>query len=68
MKKVIMFDEDEFSTLRFAIVESIIENSKKGYGVRFTSRDSDDIEEGNELEDMAMRGHLMLCIDHVWPV
>ena len=65
MKKVIIFEEEEFSALRRAIVEIIIEQSKKGYGVKFTSRDSDADEQ--ELEDMVMRGHLVFCIDHVWP-
>jgi len=65
MQKAIIFDQEEFKNLRRAIINSIIETSKKAWGVKFVSRDRDALE--GELEDMAMYGHLMMCIDEVWP-
>lgn len=65
MKKVIVFEEAEFEALRKAVIESIIEHSREGWGVKFISRDRD--AGGQELEDMAMRGHLIFCMNRVWP-
>ena len=60
MKKVCVFQEDELKQLRLDIIEAIIAGSKKGYGVKFISRDSGDFEQ-------AVREHLIFCIDRVWP-
>lgn len=65
MKKVIVFEEAEFEALRRAVIDAIIEHSKRGYGVKFISRDRE--AGGEELEDMAMRGHLVFCLNRVWP-
>ncbi len=62
MKKVKVFDEEEFKALRFAIIEEIVTESKSGHGIKFISRETDE-----EYEDMATRGHLIFCIDRVWP-
>lgn len=62
MKKVCVFQEDELNQLKFDIIEAIVKESKKDYGVKFIGRDG-----GEEMEGMAIRGHLIFCIDRVWP-
>lgn len=62
VKRAYIIDEDELHMLRLAIIEAIITDAKKGYGCKFVSHD-----DGEELEDMAMRGQLIMSIDKVWP-
>jgi hypothetical protein len=60
MRKVIIFDEEEYRNLRWKIVQSILLYSKKSYGFKMVSRDTK-----KELEDDAVRGMLLSTIDKI---
>lgn len=58
MRKVIIFDEEEYRNLRWKIVQSILLYSKKSYGFKMISRET-----GEELEDDAIVGSLLPPIE-----
>lgn len=60
MRKVIIFDEEEYRNLRWKIVQSILLYSKKSYGFKMISRETDE-----ELEDNAVEGSLLSPIDKI---
>lgn len=60
MKKVVIFNEEEYRNLRWEIAQSILSFSKKSYGFKMVSRDTDE-----ELEDAAIVGSLLSPIEKV---
>ena len=58
MQVLITFTKDEYHQLKRDLIENIISDSKKGWGSKYISRET-----GEELEDDAIRGQLMVAID-----
>ena len=60
MKKVVVFDEEEYRNLCWEIIQSILLYSKKSYGFKMISRGTNE-----ELEDAAIVGSLVSPIEKV---
>ena len=60
MKKIIVYDEEEFIDLPFNIIKKILVVSKKSFGVKFISRETE-----TEVSDLTMIGFLSIHIKNV---
>ena len=63
MQVLVTFTKKEYKQMRRNLIEEIISDSKKGWGYKFISRET-----GEELEDNAKRGSLMMSIDKILKV